>query len=171
MAKLLTGHIVDPGKVRTQLSLLAWSHHKKVIFANGCFDVLHAGHIHLLKEAKKLGGYVLVAVNTDESIKQIKGVLRPVQSLENRMAVLAELRCVDFVTWFTDASPIKLIEQIKPHYIVKGEDYRAEDVVGFKEVKQWGGEVVIIPRIKGLSTTGILKGATCVEDQTQAYTR
>lgn len=171
MAKLLTGHIVDPGKVGIQLGLLAWSHHKKVIFANGCFDILHAGHVALLKQAKKLGGYLIVALNTDESIRQIKAnsrILRPVQTLDHRMSVISELRCVDFVTWFDETTPLGLIARIKPHYIVKGDDYVASDVVGFNEAKSWGGEVVIIPRIGGLSTTGILKGASCVESQAKA---
>jgi|SRR6185295_1076388 len=171
MAKILTGHIVDPGRVGTQLSLLAWSHHQKVIFANGCFDILHAGHVSLLKQAKKLGGYLIVALNSDESVRQSKGhsgIQRPVQTLQHRMSVISELRCVDFVTWFDEATPLDLIARIKPHYIVKGDDYSKENVVGFDEAKHWGGQVVIVPRIGDLSTTGILKGVTYVDDQTEA---
>jgi D-beta-D-heptose 7-phosphate kinase/D-beta-D-heptose 1-phosphate adenosyltransferase len=130
---------------------------KKVVFTNGCFDILHAGHVHYLEKAKKLGDELVVGLNSDLSVKTLKGAGRPINNLEQRAKVLSSLKCVDKVVSFSDETPIKLITEIKPDVLVKGGDYRVKDVVGYKEIKSWGGEVKIIPLVPGISTTKIIK--------------
>ena len=130
---------------------------KRVVFTNGCFDILHAGHVHYLEEAKKLGDELVVGLNSDSSVKSLKGKGRPVNNLEQRAKVLSSLQCVDKVVSFSDETPLKLIKAIKPDFLVKGGDYKVKDVVGHKEIKSWGGVVKIIPLVPGLSTTKIIK--------------
>jgi len=130
---------------------------KKVVFTNGCFDILHAGHVHYLEEAKKLGDELVVGLNSDSSVEALKGKGRPVNNLEQRAKVLSSLQCVDKVVSFSDQTPLKLIKAIKPDVLVKGGDYKVKDVVGHKEIKSWGGVVKIIPFVPGLSTTKIIK--------------
>jgi len=130
---------------------------KKVVFTNGCFDILHAGHVHYLEQAKELGDELVVGLNSDSSVKTLKGPSRPINNLEQRAKVLSSLKCVDRIVSFADETPIKLIKEIKPDLLVKGGDYKAKDVVGHKEIKSWGGEVKIIPLVPGLSTTNIIK--------------
>ena len=130
---------------------------KKIVFTNGCFDILHAGHVHYLEQAKELGDELVVGLNSDSSVKTLKGPSRPINNLEQRAKVLSSLRCVDRIVSFADETPIKLIEEIKPDVLVKGGDYKVKDVVGHKEVRSWGGEVKIIPLVPGLSTTNIIK--------------
>jgi len=130
---------------------------KKVVFTNGCFDILHAGHVHYLEQAKELGDELVVGLNSDSSVKTLKGPNRPINNLEERAKVLSSLKCVDRIVSFADETPIKLIKEIKPDVLVKGGDYKVKDVVGHKEIKSWGGEVKIIPLVTGLSTTNIIK--------------
>ena len=130
---------------------------KRVVFTNGCFDILHAGHVHYLEAAKKLGDELVVGLNSDSSVKSLKGKGRPVNNLEQRAKVLSSLRCVDKVVSFSDETPLKLIKAIKPDVLVKGGDYKVKGVVGHKEIKSWGGVVKIIPLVPGLSTTKIIK--------------
>ena len=130
---------------------------KKVVFTNGCFDILHAGHVHYLEQAKELGDELVVGLNSDSSVKTLKGPSRPINNLEQRAKVLSSLKCIDRIVSFTDETPIKLIKEIKPDVLVKGGDYKVKDVVGHKEIKSWGGEVKIIPLVPGLSTTNIIK--------------
>ena len=130
---------------------------KRVVFTNGCFDILHAGHVHYLEEAKKLGDELVVGLNSDSSVKALKGKGRPVNNLEQRAKVLSSLQCVDKVVSFSDQTPLTLIKAIKPDVLVKGGDYKVKEVVGHKEIKSWGGVVRIIPLVPGLSTTKILK--------------
>jgi len=130
---------------------------KRVVFTNGCFDILHAGHVHYLEEAKKLGDELVVGLNSDSSVKALKGKGRPVNNLEQRAKVLSSLQCVDKVVSFSDQTPLKLIKAIKPDVLVKGGDYKVKEVVGHKEIKSWGGVVKIIPLVPGLSTTKIIK--------------
>ena len=130
---------------------------KKVVFTNGCFDILHAGHVHYLEQAKELGDELVVGLNSDSSVKTLKGPSRPINNLEQRAKVLSSLKCVDRIVSFADETPIKLIKEIKPDVLVKGGDYKAKDVVGHEEIKSWGGEVKIIPLVPGLSTTNIIK--------------
>ena len=130
---------------------------KRVVFTNGCFDILHAGHVHYLEEAKKLGEELVVGLNSDSSVKSLKGKGRPVNNLEQRAKVLSSLQCVDKVVSFSDETPLKLIKAIKPDVLVKGGDYKVKDVVGYKEIKSWRGVVKIIPLVPGLSTTKIIQ--------------
>jgi len=130
---------------------------KKIVFTNGCFDILHAGHVYYLEKAKKLGDELVVGLNSDSSVKALKGAGRPINNLEQRVKVLSSLQCVDKVVSFSDETPIKLIKAIKPDVLVKGGDYKIKDIVGHKEIKSWGGEVKTIPLVPGLSTTKIIK--------------
>ena len=120
---------------------------------NGVFDILHAGHVTYLEEARRLGDRLVVAVNDDASVKRLKGASRPVNTLANRMKVLAALSCVDWVTSFSEDTPERLICKVLPDVLVKGGDYRAEDVAGYKCVTGNGGRVKILPFVDGVSTT------------------
>lgn len=128
-----------------------------VVMTNGCFDILHAGHISYLQAARDLGDCLIIAVNTDSSVKQLKGDSRPINNENNRMAILAALGCVDYVIPFSDETPEKLISDLLPNILVKGGDYRPEEVAGGRAVKAHGGEVIILPFVPGLSTTKTLE--------------
>ena len=125
----------------------------KVVFTNGCFDVLHAGHVTYLQAAKKLGDKLIVGLNSDSSVKKLKGKERPINSLEERMTILKALECVDWVVPFTEETPLNLIKYLKPNVLVKGADYKTKDIVGSNFVLKNEGEVKTIPLVKGLSTT------------------
>ena len=127
-----------------------------VVFTNGCFDILHAGHIHYLKEAKKLGDRLLIGLNTDRSVQTLKGKTRPVNSEISRLTVLKNLSFIDGVTLFEEETPRALIEDILPHVLVKGGDYSVDEVVGADTMKKIGGSVVIIPFLEGFSTSDII---------------
>ena len=129
---------------------------KKIVFTNGCFDILHAGHVEYLEAAKELGDKLIVAINTDRSVRKLKGTSRPVNTLAHRAKVLASLQCIDKVVFFDEDTPIKLIKAIRPDVLVKGGDYKLKDIVGHKEVSQSGGSIVTIPLVKGLSTSKII---------------
>ena len=122
---------------------------KTIVFTNGCFDLLHECHLHLLKEAKKLGDILIVAVNNDASVKRLKGETRPIESLEIRLKNLANLETVDYVISFSEDTPLQLIEQLQPTFLVKGGDYKKEEIIGNKIAQQ----TVIIPLLDGFSTT------------------
>ncbi len=130
---------------------------KRVIFTNGCFDIIHAGHTHYLARARDLGDILVVAVNSDSSVRGIKGEKRPLIPEDERAEVIAALGCVDFVTIFEEPDPQTLIDLLRPDVLVKGGDWREEDVVGRESVASWGGKVIIIPHKKGLSTTNIVE--------------
>jgi len=133
-------------------------HGKKVVFTNGCFDILHYGHAKYLEKAKKLGNYLIVGVNSDRSVKIIKkDKNRPVNSQFERASVLSALSSVDYIVIFNELTPYKLIKTLKPNIIVKGGDWKKEDVVGKDVVESYGGKVVIAQYIKGYSTTNIIK--------------
>ncbi len=129
---------------------------KKIVFTNGCFDILHVGHTRYLGEARKLGDALVLAVNSDLSVRAIKGDKRPLVPEAERAEVLASLRSVDYVTIFHEETPLALIEFLRPDIIVKGGDWDEKNVVGRDSVGKWGGRVVIIPEVKGASTTGIV---------------
>ena len=129
----------------------------RVVFTNGCFDILHRGHVEYLYAARALGDTLVVGVNTDDSVRRIKGAGRPVVPLEDRMYVLAGLGCVDAVTPFAEDTPRALIAALVPDILVKGGDYTPDEVVGAEEVRGAGGEVVILPFVEGRSTTAILR--------------
>lgn len=129
----------------------------KIIFTNGCFDILHQGHIKLLLSAAELGNKVVLGLNTDASVKKLKGENRPINDEQSRALVMAAQLFVDAVCLFEEDTPLELIKAIRPDVIVKGGDYTPETVIGNDFVKTYGGEVVIIPTVKGFSTTGIIE--------------
>jgi D-beta-D-heptose 7-phosphate kinase / D-beta-D-heptose 1-phosphate adenosyltransferase len=144
---------------------LAELHHKvdawkalkqKIVFTNGCFDLLHAGHVTYLEAAKKRGDKLILGLNTDRSVRALKGKTRPVVNEQDRARVLAALESVDAVILFDDDTPLKLIKAIKPNVIAKGSDYTAAQVVGGKEVNSWGGEIALIDLVEGRSTSNII---------------
>lgn len=130
---------------------------KTIAFTNGCFDILHAGHIASLLQASKEGDKLVVALNADSSVKGLKGDNRPVNDEEARAVVMAALGMVDAVTIFSEPTPKDLIIAIKPDVLVKGGDYKVEDIAGAKEVIGWGGRVVINPIVEGFSTSSIIQ--------------
>ncbi|HEU5350628.1 MAG TPA: bifunctional D-glycero-beta-D-manno-heptose-7-phosphate kinase/D-glycero-beta-D-manno-heptose 1-phosphate adenylyltransferase HldE [Terracidiphilus sp.] len=132
----------------------------RVVFTNGCFDLLHIGHITLLEEARRCGDRLIVAINSDASVRALKGSSRPIVGQQERARVLAALSAVDAVVIFEEATPLELIVAAQPDVLVKGGDYMAESVVGASEMHSWGGEVKIIPLVEGFSTTRLIeKGA------------
>lgn len=136
----------------------AWKAAKqKIVFTNGCFDLLHAGHVTYLEAAKKTGDKLILGLNTDRSVSALKGPTRPVIHENDRARVLAALEAVDAVILFDEDTPLNLIHAIKPDVIVKGDDYTEDQVVGGKEVKSWGGEVKLIPLVQGRSTSKIIE--------------
>ncbi|MGD9075839.1 MAG: D-glycero-beta-D-manno-heptose 1-phosphate adenylyltransferase [Desulfobacteraceae bacterium] len=130
---------------------------KRVVFTNGCFDILHPGHARYLYTARALGDYLVVAVNSDQSVRAIKGEGRPILLQDARAELLAALSCVDGVVVFDEEDPLKVIQYLMPHILVKGGDWKEEEIIGADVVKKAGGEVVRIPYIGGFSTTDIIK--------------
>lgn len=128
---------------------------KKIVFTNGCFDILHLGHIDYLSKAKELGNLLIVGLNTDLSVSKIKGNTRPIQDEISRAMVLASLGFVDIVVFFGEETPYNLIKTTQPDILVKGADYKPEEIVGYDIVKQKGGEIVTIGYLEGYSTTAI----------------
>ncbi len=128
-----------------------------IVFTNGCFDILHAGHIRLLHSAAAEGQRLVIGLNSDNSIKRIKGAHRPILPQQDRAAIIAALGCVDMVVIFEEDTPLALIETLKPDVLVKGADYTREAVVGHELVEGWGGRVVLAPLIENISTTGIVE--------------
>lgn len=126
---------------------------KKIVFTNGCFDLLHLGHIDYLSKAKDSGDVLLIGVNTDDSVRRLKGESRPLTDQKSRAIILASLGFVDGVTLFDEDTPYDLINIVQPDVLVKGSDYKAEDVVGYDIVKAKGGEVITIEFLEGYSTT------------------
>ncbi|HVS19058.1 MAG TPA: D-glycero-beta-D-manno-heptose-7-phosphate kinase [Planctomycetota bacterium] len=139
-------------------ALAAWRKQgKRVVFTNGCFDVLHAGHVQYLRFARSQGDVLLVGVNDDASVRALKGESRPINTLEDRQAVLAALECVDAVTSFSETTPAEIVRRVTPQVLVKGEDWATKGVVGREWVEQHGGSVVLAPLLAGRSTTSILE--------------
>jgi len=130
---------------------------KKIAFTNGCFDILHVGHVRYLREARKTADVLVLALNSDSSVRSIKGEKRPLMNEKERAEILAALEFVDFVTIFPELTPLELINYLKPDVLIKGGDWPEEKVVGREEVKQWGGRVAIIPEVEGKSTTNIVE--------------
>jgi D-beta-D-heptose 7-phosphate kinase/D-beta-D-heptose 1-phosphate adenosyltransferase len=130
---------------------------KKIAFTNGCFDILHVGHVRYLREAKKTADVLVLALNSDSSVRSIKGEERPLVNENERAEMLAALEFVDFITIFEELTPLELIICLKPDILIKGGDWPEEKVVGREEVKKWGGRVAIIPEIEGKSTTHIVE--------------
>ncbi len=130
---------------------------KRVVFTNGCFDLLHIGHLRYLERAKALGDILVVGVNSDSSVRRLKGPERPILPLVERMEILSGLEWVDYVISFNEKTPLELISFLKPHVLVKGGDWTKETTVGKEVVEGLGGEVVILPFVEGNSTTNIIE--------------
>ena len=130
---------------------------QKIVFTNGCFDILHVGHVRYLREARKTGDLLILALNSDVSVRAIKGERRPLVPQQQRAEVVASLAAVDYVTLFDETTPLTLIEYLRPDCLLKGGDWPEEAVVGRKAVRSWGGTVVLIPMVEGASTTNIVE--------------
>lgn len=149
--KILSAH-------QLQQELMRWrKFSKKVTFTNGCFDILHAGHIHSLMQAASFADVLIVGLNSDASTKRLKGDNRPVNNQQNRALLLASLVMVDAVVLFDEDTPFELITSVMPDVLVKGGDYTVDTIVGAKEVIANGGTVEVIPLVEGLSTTSLLQ--------------
>jgi D-beta-D-heptose 7-phosphate kinase/D-beta-D-heptose 1-phosphate adenosyltransferase len=133
---------------------------RSLVFTNGCFDILHLGHVRYLEASRKLGDALVVGINTDASVRKLKGPGRPLQSELDRAQILASLSCVDAVVLFDEDTPLALIRALKPDVLTKGADYKTKRaVVGWDVVRKWGGRVELVPLIEGRSTTGLVKRA------------
>lgn len=130
---------------------------KTLVFTNGCFDILHAGHVTYLEKAKRLGDVLIVGLNSDASVRRLKGPGRPVTPERDRLKVIAALQAVDYLTLFSEDTPLRLIQEIRPHVLVKGADWKRDKIVGSKEVQSWGGQVRRAPLLRGRSTTSLLQ--------------
>ncbi|HVF42295.1 MAG TPA: D-glycero-beta-D-manno-heptose 1-phosphate adenylyltransferase [Pyrinomonadaceae bacterium] len=130
---------------------------RRLVFTNGCFDLLHVGHVRYLSEARALGDALLVAINSDASVRALKGAGRPIMNESERAEILAALEAVDFVTVFDEDSPRALISEVLPDVLVKGGDYRLDEIHGREEVERAGGRVLSLPFVEGASTTGIIE--------------
>lgn len=155
-----TSKIKTPDALSRSLRKICLSKKKpRAVFTNGCFDLLHKGHVTYLEAARKKGDLLIVALNSDDSVKRLKGPQRPLNPLADRAEVIAALESVDFVTWFETDTPLELIKLLKPHVLVKGGDWKPEQIVGSKEVLSWGGKVLSLPYIEGRSTTELIQKA------------
>ena len=154
--ELITSKILSP--VLLQKALNFWRfQEKKIVFTNGCFDILHLGHLDYLSKAKDLGHVLIVGLNTDESVKRLgKKGNRPINSEHARAMLLASLRVTDAIVLFNEDTPYELIKTVQPDVLVKGNDYKAEDIIGYDIVKAKGGEVATISLVEGYSTTSII---------------
>ncbi|GAI40661.1 unnamed protein product [marine sediment metagenome] len=130
---------------------------KKIVFTNGCFDLLHLGHIYYLEKAKKKGDILVVALNSDSSVRRIKGEKRPILPETDRAQIIAALEFVDYVVIFNEATPLRLIKTLKPDVLIKGRDWKINQIVGRDVVRSLGGRVATIPFVKGRSTKLIIK--------------
>jgi rfaE bifunctional protein nucleotidyltransferase chain/domain len=128
-----------------------------IVFTNGCFDVLHKGHIHYLAEASDMADILIIGLNTDASVKRLKGPNRPVLDQESRAIALSALVFVDYIVLFGEDTPLELLKIIKPNILVKGGDYQVESIIGYDFVTSYGGKVITMPLVKGYSTTSIIK--------------
>jgi rfaE bifunctional protein nucleotidyltransferase chain/domain len=140
-------------------NLKAWREkNKKIVFTNGCFDIVHPGHIDYLSQARDLGDILVLGLNTDQSVRRLnKGSNRPINDERTRAYVLAGLACVDLIVFFDEETPYNLIKLLQPNVLVKGNDYEVEKIIGFDILKENGGEVITIPFLEGYSTSSLIK--------------
>lgn len=160
--EIVSRNQTDSGKIRTSSSLideLAWHRRRKkrIVFTNGCFDILHSGHIEFLKFCKSQGDIVILGLNSDNSVKNIKGPDRPINNQQDRAAVLAALEMVDYITVFDEPAPLNLIKMVKPDVLVKGRDWEQKGVIGREFVESNGGKVVLAPIVEGKSTSATIE--------------
>jgi rfaE bifunctional protein nucleotidyltransferase chain/domain len=137
-------------------NFLSENKNKKIVFTNGCFDIIHKGHVAYLSEAKKLGDILVIGLNSDASVKRLKGPERPINNELDRQYVMSQLKPVDFVEIFSEDTPLNLILKVKPKVLVKGGDWKIDQIVGGKEVVQSGGEVYSLNFVDGYSTTSLI---------------
>lgn len=130
---------------------------KRIVFTNGCFDILHKGHIELFKKAKSLGDVLIVAINSDRSVRKIKGPKRPINTAKDRAFILSAIELIDFITIFEEVEPGRIIKELNPDVLVKGGDWKRKEIVGKNFVESKGGEVYSIPLIKGCSTSRLIE--------------
>ncbi|MDP2929429.1 MAG: D-glycero-beta-D-manno-heptose 1-phosphate adenylyltransferase [Candidatus Omnitrophota bacterium] len=130
---------------------------KRIVFTNGCFDIIHVGHIDYLSKAKRLGDILVVGLNSDSSVRKIKGKNRPINKESDRAKVLSSLYFVDYITIFNETTPENLIKKVRPDILVKGSDWKAGDIVGSSFIKGYGGKIKRISFVKGYSTTSLIK--------------
>jgi D-beta-D-heptose 7-phosphate kinase/D-beta-D-heptose 1-phosphate adenosyltransferase len=130
---------------------------RRVVFTNGCFDLLHAGHVTLLERARRLGDLLVVGINSDRSVRALKGPRRPLVGQRDRALVLASLECVDAVTVFNERTPLRLIERLRPAILIKGADWGRSEIIGREAVERHGGRVVRLPLVKGRSTSRLVE--------------
>ena len=130
---------------------------RRIVFTNGCFDLLHVGHVRYLEQAKSLGDVLVVGMNSDRSVQDLKGPRRPILPAEERAEILSGLGCVDYITVFDEPTPLELISVLHPHVLAKGGDWTKDQIVGREVVEGAGGEVVTIPFVEGSSTTRIIE--------------
>jgi len=164
LRELIAHHRPEAGKRFSTADLLDEARRRRdagqtVVFTNGCFDLLHPGHVRLLRQAASLGDFLVVGLNSDASVRRLKGAARPINTEDDRAEVLGALECVGAVTLFGEDTPLALIDALLPDVLVKGGDYRPEDVVGREQVEAAGGRVVIVPLVEGHSTTGTVRRA------------
>ena len=152
---MLCKKIKTPAALKNALNK-AWGKKKKIVFTNGCFDILHPGHVNYLSRAKALGDVLVVGLNSDASVRKLKGKDRPVVPQSGRAIVLSALESVDFVVIFSEPTPIDLIKAVKPDVLVKGGDWAVKDIVGYDFVLSRGGKVKSLPYLKGFSTKGLI---------------
>jgi len=147
--------ILDENQLNQQLAVWRFLN-KKIVFTNGCFDIIHLGHIDYLSKAKDLGDILLIGLNTDDSVKRLKGNNRPIKNQLERSILLASLQFIDGIILFNEDTPYELIKKVKPNILVKGSDYKKEDIVGADIIENTGGDIITIDFLEGYSTTSIL---------------
>jgi D-beta-D-heptose 7-phosphate kinase/D-beta-D-heptose 1-phosphate adenosyltransferase len=156
MKQLATKKIRKLAELKRQINSLK-AQGKRIVFTNGCFDLIHYGHVRLLQQAKRKGQILVVAINSDSSVRKIKGNGRPVIPQNDRARIVAAFENVDFVTIFSEPTPYRTIKALRPDVLVKGADWQAAKIVGKNFVRSYGGEVLTLPFLKGRSTTGIIE--------------
>lgn len=152
----LNAKIITPDQIETQRKVLEG---KRIVFTNGCFDILHPGHVTYLAQARDLGDLLWIGVNSDASVRRLKGESRPINSCEDRMLVLAGLSSVDFVSSFGEDTPLEILKKVKPSVHSKGGDYQVETLPEYQILKEMGADIQILPFVVGKSTTKILEKA------------
>jgi D-glycero-beta-D-manno-heptose 1-phosphate adenylyltransferase len=154
--EIIQSKIIDMDQLGPKLAYWNFKN-QKIVFTNGCFDILHRGHIEYLAQAASLGDILIIGLNTDNSVKRLKGLTRPVQDQYARALILASLQFVNAVVFFDEETPYELIKKVQPDILIKGSDYKIEDIVGYDIVKKKGGEVKTIDFIPGYSTSSIIE--------------
>ena len=154
--EIIQSKIVDNDTLQPHLARIRFKQ-KKIVFTNGCFDIIHKGHIDYLAKASDMADFMILGLNTDKSVKRLKGDSRPVQDEKSRALILASLSFIDFVVPFDEDTPYNLITLVQPDVLVKGADYRIEDIVGFDILKAKNGEIKTLDLLEGYSTSSIIK--------------